>query len=219
MRRKEKGLPDRKQSIPGEDTTRPHAFFAVLGGGALLVHSLAVIHLLSTAISSAGRVDEERFLASSFVTVALLGVGLVFLHLGRHKQLSELIRSILGAGYTLLGILFFSAGAYDSAVHFSRGSLWRDRAAGLTFAGLFLGFAIGGIIFMAGRQRAHYRWLVYLFATIYMVLCLVVVYEYVFAGVAVEGEVLGDQFQVFVFGGLYLFGLYRAAGIGGSPRP
>lgn len=197
--------------MPREDT-RPNAFFAVLGSTALFVHSLAVIRLLWIAIGSAGKVDGERFLVSSFVTIALLGVGLVLLYLSDHKQLSGFVRSALGTVYTLFGILFFAAGAFDSAVQFSRGMLWRDRAAGLTFAGLFLGFAIGGLIFMAGHKRAQYRWLVHLFAAIYVILCLAVVCEYVFAGAAVQGDVIGDQLQVFIFGGLYLFGLSSAAG-------
>jgi hypothetical protein len=196
-----------------KEDARPSASFAMLGGGALLVHALAVIWLLLIAVSSRGRVDHERFLTSSFATLALLGVGLVLLHLSRYKQ-SDLVYSYLGAAYTLLGILFFSAGAYDSAVQFSRGSLWSDRAAGLTFASLFLGFAVGGLIFMARGERPKHRWLVYLFATIYVALCLIVVCEYVFGGAAVQGDVLGDQFQVFIFGGLYLFGLYGAVGMG-----
>ena len=89
------------------DPIRPHTFFAVLGGGALLVHVLAVIRLLFDAITSGGRVDEERFVASFFVTIALLGVGLLFLRFSRHKQLSDFIYSSIGTAYSLLGILFF----------------------------------------------------------------------------------------------------------------
>jgi hypothetical protein len=201
--------------MPSEDI-RPHPFFAILGGGTLLVHVAAVLRLLLSAITSEGHVDDERFVAQFFVTIALLGVGLLFLRLSRHKHLSEIVYSSLGIAYSLLGIGFFALGAFNSAVQFARGSLWRDRAAGLTFAGLFLGFAIGGLIFMAVSRRPEYRLLVYLFATIYVILGLIVVYEYVFLEAAVQQDTLADQLQLFIFGGLYLLGLYKAAGLGVS---
>lgn len=193
------------------DEKRP--FLAVLGGGAVLVHALAVIRLVWTAISSGGRVDGQSFLLSSFVTGALLVVGLFFLYISHVNNLLESVCSYVGTAYTFLGISFFSAGAFDSAVQFSRGTLWTDRAAGLTFAGLFLSFAIGGFVLMkVGGPKQ--KWLFYLFATVYVALCLLVVYEYVFIGAPAQGDVLGDQFQVFIFGGFYLLGLYLATGVG-----
>jgi hypothetical protein len=200
------------------DNTRPNTFLVVLGGGAVVVHALAVFYLLLKAVSSGGRVDGQSFLISSFFTGTLLVVGLFFLYVSHVNHLFESVCSYVGAGYTLLGVLFFSAGAFDSAVQFSRGSLWADRAAGLTFAGLFLSFAIGGFVFMGIGEKPQHKWLFYLFATIYVVLCLSVVCEYVFGGVTAQRDILGDQFQVFIFGGLYLFGLYLATGMGDTKK-
>lgn len=183
-----------------------------------MVHALAVFFLLLKAVSSGGRVEGQSFLISSFFTGLLLVVGLFFLYVSHISHLFKSVCSYVGAGYTLLGISFFSAGAFDSAVQFSRGSLWADRAAGLTFASLFLSLAIGGFVFMGMGEKPQHKWLFYLFATIYMVLCLSVVCEYVFSGAVAQRDVLGDQFQVFIFGGLYLFGLYLATGIGGTKK-
>src|SRR5437763_1741642 len=117
-----------------KDVTRSNAFFAILGGGAILVHALAMIWLLWTAMNSGRRVDEGSFLTSFLVTAALLGVGLAFLHLAHHERFSiVVVYSTLGAAYTLLGIIFFAVAALCNAVHFTKEWPWCAFVASQTF--------------------------------------------------------------------------------------
>jgi hypothetical protein len=156
--------------------------------------------------------DQEHFIASVLVTFGMLAIGLVLLRLSQHKELCQVLHAGIGVIYTLIGMLFFAVSAYSSGVLFAGGSLWRNRAGGFTFGGLFFTFSVAGLLFIRGRRRYEYRVLTYLFAMVYVVFATIILFEYVFAGAAVQKGVASDQFHLLFLGGLYLLGLYYAAG-------